>query len=1242
MSTTTKSKKQSSNDMDIENIYKKKDQITHVLDLPDTYIGSVEPDNKNMWIYDDETKKIIYKDIYYVPGFYKIIDELTVNARDHVERDKTCNLIEFNFDKESGSISILNNGEGIPIQIHKEHNVYVPELIFGQLLTSANYDQKGKTVGGKNGYGSKLANIFSKKFIIETVDIKNKKKYYQEFSDNMSKKTEPIVTNLGKKDTPYTKITILPDYERFGMKKGLSNDVIGLLKKRAYDIAACTDKNVKVYLNGELLKIKSFQDFIELHYDKKPNMIYEEINDRWKVGVVFNPDSGKRTVSFVNGIWTYAGGTHVNYIFDQIVDKLKEHIKKKNKNLNIMPGSIKDCLNIFIDSVIEDPSFSSQTKGELTTNSKKFGSTCELDNAFITKVFNTGLADWITKLAQFKEMSGLKQTDGKKVTAIRDIPKLEDAHWAGTKKSKDTRLILTEGDSAKAFAISGIKVLGRDKFGVFPLRGKLLNVRNATAQQIKNNKEFIFLKKILGLKQDVKYNDVSKLRYGGIIILTDQDADGSHIKGLIINLFQYFWPELLKIDGFIETMSTPLIKAFKKADKKNNNTIVFYTLSEFEKWAKKEEDNMSKWHIKYYKGLGTSDEKEAKEVFNDYENRIIDFIWEDIDDLSSFSKKSVKSTKSNKSKSKKEESSSSDESSDNESSGSDGTDDSKEKEKDKKSKDSFDKTIYLSKSYDSITLAFDEKRANDRKVWLGKYHKDNILEYTKKEVNYTDFINKDLIHFSNMDNIRSIPSIVDGFKPSHRKILYAMFKKNQKSEIKVAQLASYVAEHTAYKHGENSLQEAIVGMGQNFPGSNNINLIFPSGNFGYRNQGGEEHASPRYIFTKLDQIASKIFIEQDECILNYQIDEGEVIEPDYYYPIIPMILVNGSKGIGTGYSTNIPQYNPMDICDNIYRMMDNKKCKEMHPWYCGFNGKIEKIDEGKYKIMGNYEVKGISEIRITEIPIRGNLCWTQDYKEYLYTLIDDKEPRKTKEEKDKEKEGKRVRVVTKKLEDVISNCGNNEIDFTVKVKGMELQKMVKSGDDEIEKYFKLSANLSVSNLYLYNHKNIITKYDTPLDIMQDFYDFRLEMYKKRKEYYLRILINELLILKNKVRFIQDIIDKKILIERKKKEDIIAKLEKLEYPRVSTKFDAVESEKTYNYLTGMELFSLTEEKIDELNKKYNDKKKEYEDYKSTTELEFWRRELDDFVDFYKKWTKIQYEHNNDEDTSKKSKAKKKAK
>lgn len=1546
----------------VEDIYKKKNPREHVLSLPDTYIGSVEQDTMTMWILN-ESLKIVKKDISYVPGFYKIFDEIVVNARDHQIIDSTCNKIKISLNKEEGWISVWNNGNGVPVVMHKDEKVYVPEMIFGNLLTSSNYDKKGKTTGGKNGLGSKCiapdtpiplfdgsiklaekiklgdqfigddggirtvkkiikgkgqmykiiqengesykvndqhtltlhmpnhkvifwnnikkawtvlwwdnddlkikkkslkcsdtseveearkqmekfcksiddcsvfdisvqdymklnditkkrltgirgkcvqwekkeveldpyvlglcvgddrlnensftrdyftdltsandtnfkklsskyqyghmfmklyemidkkhipidyivndrdtrlkvlagfidmngivshggtkvticksfeneklikditflarslgfnaslilkktsrewkgdhyclkisgnigdiptliprkkcaniksnsdlttgyvqvkdagvgdfigfeidgnqrhlindftvthncTNIFSSRFIVETLDIKNKKKYKQEFKNNMSEKDEPIITDTKKDDEPYTKITYYPDFARFGMK-GLTNDVVALFKKRAYDISACTDKKVKVYLNDELIKTKKFDDYIKLHFEKEPTLVYEEVNNRWKVGVVFSRDNGGAQVSFVNGIWTYQGGTHVDYIMNQIVKKTTEHIKQKQKGLLVKPNQIREHISIFIDSVIDDPSFSSQTKGELTTKQQNFGTTCELDSMFMGKLFKSGLIEIVVENAKFKEMSALKQTDGKKTNSVRNIEGLEDAEWAGTRRSKDTRLFLTEGLSALTFAVSGFSILGREKYGAFPLKGKLLNVRNAPASQIKKNPEFCNLKAILGLKQGVVYNDVSKLRYGGVIILCDQDVDGFHIQGLIINMLQYFWPELLRIKGFIQVMSTPLIKAFNKSNKKKE-PLVFYNTSTFENWANKEMNgDISKYRIKYYKGLGTSDENEAREVFNDFENRVVSFLWEMCDssgnslEIKSKSSKNDKLDSDSSSNSESEKSGKSERSKDSKSS--------KKSNDDKEPKKTDDDLTYKSASYDSIILAFDKDYADKRKQWLMKYNKNNILQYDGSKVTYSDFINKGLIHFSIDDNIRSIPSIVDGFKPGQRKIMHACFKKNQKEEIKVAQLASYVAEHTAYKHGEKSLEETIVGMAQRFPGSNNIYVLNPAGNFGHRKQGGAERSSSRYIFTRIEPIAFKIFREEDRAILKYVEDEGEIVEPEYFLPIIPMVLVNGAHGVGTGFSTTVPQYNPLDICKNIKRKMENKKMEKMAPWYYGFNGKITETGEDKYKITGKYEIKGDDTVIVTEIPIRGHYCWIDKYKEFLATLTaDDKNDTK------------------KKIAKVSSKCGNNEIEFHIEFTNGSLKSLIKKGDDEIEKFLKLSANTSVSNLYLYNSDGKITAYDSPIEILEDFYDFRLKMYEVRREKYLKILNNELQMLKYKVKFIEDILDKKIIIEKKKKSEIIERIEKLKYPKMNKNIDAPEEEKTYKYLIDIPLFSLTTENIEELNNEYEKKKNEKEEYESTTAIKLWEKDLDEFIDYYKNW------------------------
>lgn len=275
-------------------------------------------------------------------------------------------------------------------------------------------------------------------------------------------------------------------------------------------------------------------------------------------------------------------------------------------------------------------------------------------------------------------------------------------------------------------------------------------------------------------------------------------------------------------------------------------------------------------------------------------------------------------------------------------------------------------------------------------MWLSSYDKDTFVDHNVKRLTFNNFIHKELIHFSISDNLRSIPSLVDGLKPGQRKILFACFKRNLRGEIKVAQLSGYVAEHSAYHHGEASLCQTIVNMAQDFVGSNNLNLLLPLGQFGTRQMGGKEAASPRYIFTNLSQLARTVFNEQDEQLLVAQEDEGLKIEPLNYVPTLPMILVNGTEGIGTGWSTSIPSFNPTEIIDNIEGRLKDKnfKFRKMKPWFKNYIGQIADNELGNYTSKGVWKKIDPYTIEITELPIKK---WTRDYKSMLEHMIMDGE-----------------------------------------------------------------------------------------------------------------------------------------------------------------------------------------------------------------------------------------------------------
>lgn len=501
----------------VEQKYQKLSQREHILQLSDSYIGSVALTTERKPVVQEE--KIIFRDVTYTPGLYKIFDEIIVNARDHKVRDDELKHIKV--DISGDSITVLNDGSGIEVAKHEEHDMYVPELIFGNLLTSANYDtsETDRTVGGRNGFGAKLTNIFSTVFIVETVDATRKKRYAQTWRNNMTIIEKPKITSCSTK--PYTKITFTPDFPRFELQ-GMTDDIRAIFEKRVYDLAASTPSDVIVTLNGKVIKMKGFDKYVDYWLGSKAEAprVYEKINDRWEIAIAISPDGRYNQVSFVNGICTHLGGKHVDHITNQVTKKLVDLIAKKKKK-TIKSIYIKDNIWVFVNSIISNPSFESQSKNSLTTPVTKFGSKADVSDAFIEKLAKSGLVDKALELLFAADDKILAKSDGVKKTNLKGIPKLDDAIKAGTNESQKCTLIITEGDSAKAFAVAGLSVIGRQYYGVVPVRGKPLNVREATPKQILENAEFNMLKSVLGLKQGVVYKDTHTLRYGSILVLCD-------------------------------------------------------------------------------------------------------------------------------------------------------------------------------------------------------------------------------------------------------------------------------------------------------------------------------------------------------------------------------------------------------------------------------------------------------------------------------------------------------------------------------------------------------------------------------------------------------------------------------------------------------------------------------------------------------------------------------------------------
>jgi DNA gyrase/topoisomerase IV subunit B len=1545
------------------NKYQKKSDKQHILDNPDTYIGSVEQVESNEFIFSENS--ISKKQILYNPGLYKLFDEGIVNCRDHVVRMQQA--IKNNEDDcipvsyidisigDTGTITMINDGNGIDIAEHPEYKIWIPELIFGHLRTSTNYNkEEKKIVGGKNGFGFKLVLIWSTWGKIETVDHKRGLKYVQEFHNNLDNIDKPKITKC--KNKPYTKIEFTPDYKRLGFENGLTLDIVNLFKRRIYDIAAVTDKSIKVKLNSQVIPTKNFQQYVKLVVGDN-EVKYEESNERWEYAVSLSPEGEFYQLSFVNGIYTSKGGKHVEYIMNQILKKLVTYIKAKKK-IDVKPSSIKEQLVLFLRCDIENPAFDSQTKDFMNTPISKFGSTCEVSDKLIEKIAKMGVMNTACQITEVKETKTLKKQDGSKTKSIRGIPKLIDANFAGTAKSGQCTLILCEGDSAKAGIVSGLSRDDRNTIGVYPMKGKLLNVRGEPLSKIGGNKEITEI----------------------ILFMTDQDLDGSHIKGLGLNLFESLWNSLVKIPDFIGYMNTPILKA-----KKGNQVKEFYNEGEFNEWKKT--NDPKNWTIKYYKGLGTSTSKEFKEYFQ--HKKIVSF-----------------SSTGDSSSSK-------------------------------------------------IDMIFNKKRSDDRKEWLSTYNRNSFIDTSKSQVTYETFIDKEFIHFSTYDNERSIPNLIDGLKISLRKIVYSAFKKRLTSEIKVAQFSGYVSEHSGYHHGESSLHSSIIGLAQNFVGSNNINLLEPKGQFGcidpetpvllwngniekaknikvgdkligddgtsrivskltsgidemyeikngnmdnyivnshhiltvyysghksiiwkksssswsmsyfddttksvkYKNirtldsansnhynksslsredayikmlefsknipdenifdinvqqylslsksvqqkikglintnvikwqhqdleidpyilgswlgdgmsdchafasmdfeiiqywalwldtigcelchiknipphenhtfyirrrgsckdsdnlaigdisnssnickgcntskyncqacdwsfekstnnvncfgkninghnsrnlnpfkelfkkyklfknkhvpskyvinsesnrlkilagiidtdgtlrkqsnsyryeisqyeerkhllesfriiagslgfrakiykskyiytlsisgdninkipvkvprkqiinqkritnhhkvhnievtsigqgsfcgwnidknerfllgdftithntrlLGGKDAASERYIFTHLSPLTRLIYKAEDDAILDYLEDDGDQVEPIYYVPIIPMILVNGSKGIGTGFSTDIMCYNPLQIIKKLKLMLKNKNHDiEIEPYYKGFKGTIELIAPKKYLIKGLYKKISDNKIEITELPIG---TWTQDYKEYLETLIDNK--------------SKDTKAIVKDYDDLSTE---SDVNFLVEFYPGVLKNLIQNVKDisgnctekvtELEKLLKLCTTHSINNMHLFDHNEHLQKYDSASDIVEAYYPIRYEYYVTRKENQLDVLKRELTILSNRARFILETLDNKIDLRKKSDEVIIQLLTDMKFDK-----NPDDSKHPYHYLTKMPMDSVSTENVEKILKDKNNKEHQFKELEKKTIETIWLDELEELETEYIKY------------------------
>ena len=971
--------------------YKALNAIDHVLLRPDTYGGAT-------------TEQIVscvidgaLVDLTIVPMLYKIFDEILVNAIDnHVRGFTDCIKIKVT----ATGFVVWNNGKGVPVEKHPDldpvtkTHIYTPELVFFRLRSGQNFnDSEDRFVGGRNGYGSKLTSIFSKKTTVTIGDKDRGLKFKQVYENNMKKRNKPKITKANK---DFTEMAFEIDLEKFSIHASPLNaipiDVLRLMEKRAID-AAATNPKLKIYWQGSLIKT-SWKKFVEGNVGEG-SLLFTHESEYWKIGVAVYNEPPKESISFVNNVWTKDDGSHVTCVEREIRSALYDTQFVKKSNLRT--HQILQHLRLFISCMVINPTFNSQMKDQCTLPHGRFKPLGITSEQLKKKLNTKELKQLVENLSHKKNAKEMKRLDGVKRCRL-NIVNLTDALKAGTSQSKKCSIIFTEGLSALNLALTGLTVIGNKYYGCFPLRGKILNGYRASHKAWANNKIIQHVVQIFGLKHGAKYKDTSSLRYGSLIIMSDQDSDGFHIRGLVLAIFGSHWPELLNIPGFIRIMKTPLVKAFKRKK----------CVKEFfdEKSAIEFQQTNPQYQYKYYKGLGTSTNAEAKEYFSQLDKYVFDMQG----DIGRF------------------------------------------------------QTAYS----DDSQIRKDLSR-----------HPPLVCD----GATFDDFVNGPFCNYIHLDNVRKIPSSFDGFKLVQRKILWTLLVKCR-DEIKVAQAAGIVANFTSYHHGEENVSKSIVKMAQRFVGSNNLPLLKDIGQYGSRYNPNSAAAS-RYIFTMIEKYVELIFRKEDHPILEKEIVDGKEVEPKEFAPIIPMLLVNGSIGIGTGWSCSIPTYTLESVIDMTMGRLSGVNIQPKRG-FKGFTGEFK--DE---KIWGKWHMEGTT-LHITEIPLT---VWIETIEAIL-----------VKEDADFQQDH------------------NNGIHFIV----------YNANETLIKKLQLVKPDTQNWNVF----QDGVIKESSLDDVVQHHFDKRLFLYEKRKAHQLKVMETARSALMEKIKFLEAFVQGLIPITSATEEDLL--------------------------------------------------------------------------------------------------------
>ena len=1174
--------------------YQKYNQREHIYKITDAYVGSDEKVKREENVLDLGEMKMKKKIIDIPEAVERIYLEILSNSGDNVERSTRegvdAGKIEVNMDKHK--ISIKNGGIPIPIEKNKE-GIYVPEMIFGQLLTSSNYENNKERTGcGRNGYGAKLTNIFSTEFSIDIADNNNGLRYRQSWTNNMSNRGTPQIDKYDGKS--YVYIVYKMDFKRFGYES-YPEEAYELFARHLADISFTC--KVPTLFNSKPLNAQNIKDYAELYLDNKikNSIVYYQWpngTDTVKKGniliaknkrtiplieaCVVDTPNNSINVSFANGMYTRDGGIHVEKAFKAFSKKAleivngtnKKNQKRKNKIIKLKVSDFKKHVSLFVSVHVINAKYNAQTKTKLASVDSRRPIKFNIDDKLLESMSKWGMIDQLYADLEAKQFQLISKSDGKKKRNI-NITKAEDANKAGGPESHKCVMWIVEGKSAMSYPIKLLSFYGdkaRDYIAMYPMKGKPLNVMNAKAQQIAENQEIIDLKDMLGLRENVNYLDESNfktLRYGSVCVMADSDVDGKHILGLIINLFHCRYPSLLK-RGYLTYLRTPTHRITK-----GKKTLKFYSQHQYDTWVS--QNNPKGWTVSYYKGLGTSTDEDIADDF-----------------------KNIK----------------------------------------------YVRSIYDEKAPNTLDLVFNKKYSNKRKDWIANWIPDYNVELMNDQP-ISMFFNHEFIQFSIDDLCRSLPKFSDGLKISQRKVIWGSMKrwksnvgKNKAPQIKVAQLASAVSDLTKYHHGEKCISDTIINMTQDFVGSNNLPFFKQMAQFGTRNKGGKDAADARYAFVKPAWWWPLIFVKEDEFLYDYVIDEGESCEPYNFYPILPLQLINGALGIGTGHSTYIPNHNPLDIANWLLYKLKDKNPIPILPWYRGFTGEI-KIGIRKpknTKISNDNTDNNTNNDNINDEILNdesnddsnngtdentNNKNESDDYTEqdHFGNLIE-------------EYKNKKLSLITKGIFEVKGNIRKKVIvselpigkfthDYYKQLVIMRQNKEITSFNNyskhntvhfEINgmknpsyKKLHLIKSYGLSNLVMLDSNNRPIKFPTVQSILETFYNFRLPFYQKRKDHMLSSIQKDIDNMEIRSRFIHSVVTNVLIINNRKKIDIYPEMDKLGFP--------------HDLLKTVNAGSFTFDEYDSLKSKIQLKLQEKEKLHKLTIKSMWIHDIENFIKSY---------------------------